>query len=132
MKTDNLRINQLSTEGYEWYLSYLNALDSMDIERYAEFLSEDCVLIMNNSEPLEGKESLLEGLSQYWKFFSGLEHNLLNIYGTDSSFMLEALNHYTRLDGDAVTLRAVALTDRNDEGKVTSVRLFTNTDPLFS
>ena len=131
MKTDNLRINQLSTECYKWYLSYLDALDARDIERYATFLSEDCVLIMNNAEPIEGKEAVLEGLSRYWQFFSNLEHELLNIYGTDSSFMLEAMNHYQRLDGKALSLRAVALTDRNSSGSITSVRLYTENSLLF-
>lgn len=131
LKTNNLRINQLSNEGYEWYLSYLDVLDAMDIERYSTFLYEDCVLIMNNAAPIEGKKAVLEGLSQYWQFFSDLEHDLLNIYGTDSSFMLEAVNHYKRLDGKEVSLRAVALTDRNETGKVTSVRLFTDTSLLY-
>ncbi|MEO1686062.1 MAG: nuclear transport factor 2 family protein [Cyanobacteria bacterium J06631_12] len=119
MKTDNLRINQLSPEGYEWYMNYLNALDAKDIERYGAFLAQDCTLFMNNAEPAAGKEAVLSGLSQYWQSFGDLEHDLLNIYGTDRSFMLEALNHYQRLDGKPVTLRAFALTDRNEKGTVT-------------
>ena len=38
MKTENLRINQLSLEAYEWYLSYLKVLDSKDVEGYVAFL----------------------------------------------------------------------------------------------
>ncbi len=45
--------------------------------------------------------------------------------------MLEALNYYTRLDGEPVKLRTVALTDRNQAGQVASVRLYTDTAPLF-
>lgn len=131
MKTDNLKINQLSAECYEWYLSYLDALDARDIERYEPFLSEECVLIMNNAVPLKGKKAVLNGLSNYWQFFSDLEHDLLNIYGTDSSFMLEAMNHYQRLDGKAFSLRTIALTDRNSSGNVTSVRLHTDNSLLF-
>lgn len=51
------------------------------------------------------------------------------MYGTDSAFVLEALNHYVRLDGRKVTLRAVAFTDRDAAGHVTSVRVYTNTAP---
>jgi hypothetical protein len=36
------------------------------------------------------------------------------------------------LDGRRVTLRAVAFTDRNSEGEVSSVRLYSDTSPLFS
>jgi ketosteroid isomerase-like protein len=120
MKTANLRVNQLSEAGYKWYLEYLDTLDAMDVERYGSFLADECVLLMNNAEPVVGKEAVLGGLSYYWRSFGALEHELLNIYGTDRALMLETLNHYQRLDGKAVTLRAVALTDRNESGKTTS------------
>ena len=35
MKTENLRINQLSPAAYEWYLKYLEKLDTLDIEAYS-------------------------------------------------------------------------------------------------
>ena len=85
----------------------------------------------NNAAPVQGKAAILAGLSQYWQTFGTLEHDLLNIYGTDTAFMLEALNYYTRKDGKPVTLRAVALTDRNSDGLVTSFRFYTDTAPLF-
>ena len=132
MKTQNLRVNQLSPEAYAWYRNYLAALDAKNVERYGSFLADDCALVMNNAEPVQGKDAVLNGLAGYWQSFRRLEHDLLNIYGTDQAFMLEALNHYARLDGRAVTLRAVALTNRDEAGKVTSVRLYSDTSPLFA
>lgn len=131
MKTHNLRINQLSPKAYEWYTKYLEALDSLDIEKYRNYLARDCSVQSNNNPPMEGKQVVIEGLAAYWKTFASLEHDLLNIYGNDSSFVLEALNHYKRIDGQSVTIRAVAFTDRNKEGFVTSVRFYTDTTPLF-
>lgn len=78
-----------------------------------------------------GKQAVLQAPGYYWPTFGSLKHDLLNIYGTDRSFAREALNHYTRKDGELVTLRAVAFTDRDEQGLVTSVRLYTNTAPLF-
>lgn len=132
MKTDRLRINQLSPAGFAWYRSYLEALDAKDLARYGEFLADECVMQMNNDAPVIGKSAVLAMLGPYWQSFGTLEHDLLNIYGGDTSFMLEALNHYTRLDGGAVTLRAVALTDRDATGRVVSFRLYTDTKPLFA
>ncbi len=132
MRTGRLRINQLSPDGYAWYLAYLEALDRKDIEAYGEFLADDVVLQMNNDEPVHGLDHVKEGLSMYWQSFGDLEHDLLNIYGSDSAFCLEALNHYSTLGGEEVTLRAVAMTDRNADGLVTSVRLYTDVSPLFA
>ncbi len=131
MKTDSLRLNSLSQDAYAWYLSYLTALDAKDVAGYGAFLAENCVMRFNNASAVEGKAAVLDGLGQYWQTFGTLEHDLLNIYGTDAAFALEALNHYTRLDGGPVTLRAVAFTDRDAQGLVTSFRLYTDTAPLF-
>lgn len=132
MKTDSLRVNQLSPAGYAWYREYLAALDAKDLDRYGAYLADDCVMHFNNRPPVEGKPAVLAALGEYWQSFGTLEHDLLNLYGTDAAFMLEALNHYTRSDGKPVTLRAVALTDRGPDGRVASFRLYTDTGPLFA
>lgn len=131
MKTDALRTNALSEPAYAWYLEYLTALDAKDLDAYAAFLADDVTLVMNNADPVEGKDAVVAGLGQYWQTFGTLEHELLNLYGEDHAFVLEALNHYTTADGRAVTLRAVAFTDRDADGAVTSVRLFSDTGPLY-
>ncbi|MFN6526709.1 nuclear transport factor 2 family protein [Nostoc sp. ChiSLP03a] len=132
MKTDRLTINQLSPKTYEWYLTYLQAIDTKNIEVYGTFLADDCVMQSNNNPPIQGKAAILQSLSEYWITFDTLTHDLLNIYGTESSFVLEALNHYKRNDQKVITVRAVAITDRHETGLVTSVRLYTDTTPLYT
>jgi ketosteroid isomerase-like protein len=132
MKTDQLRINQLSKDTYKWYLSYLEAIDTGDIEAYSHFLAEDCVMQSNNNPFVKGKSEIAKFLTDYWQTFASLEHDLLNIYGSDQYFVLEALNHYKRNDGKIVTTKAVAFTDRNESGLVASVRFYTDITELFT
>lgn len=132
MRTDRLRINQLSPKTYDWYLAYLQAIDTKNVEVYGNFLADDCVMQSNNDPSVQGKTAILQGLSYYWTTFDRLTHDLLNIYGTDLAFVLEALNHYKRNDGKVVIVPAVAFTDRNKAGLVTSFRLYTDTTPLFA
>ncbi|MBD2100956.1 nuclear transport factor 2 family protein [Leptolyngbya sp. FACHB-261] len=132
MKTDSLRINQLSKPAYERYLRYLQALDSLDIEAYTKFLADDCEVRSNNNFPMQGKEAIMQELGAYWQSFKKLEHDLLNIYGTDQNYVLEAVNHYTLLDGKKVSIPAVAFTDLNEDGLVKSVRFYTDTTPVFA
>ena len=131
MITQHLRTQQLTQAAYDQYLRYLAAMDDRNITAYAAFLSEDCTLQMNNQEPVTGKPAIVAMLAPYWKSFAGIEHDLLNIYGTDSNYVLEALNHYVGLDGRRVTVRAVAFTDLDAAGRVSSVRLYTDVSPLF-
>ena len=132
MRTDNLRTNELPDADFTWYLAYLRALDAKDIDAYGTFLAPDVELVMNNADPVAGREAVTSGLAEYWQSFGDLEHDLLTILGSRRAFVLEALNHYTTLDGRQVTLRAVAFTDGDDEGLVSSVRLFSDTSPLFA
>ncbi|HZG45983.1 MAG TPA: nuclear transport factor 2 family protein [Allosphingosinicella sp.] len=132
MKTHQLTRNDLSEEGFGWYRSYLTSLDAKDLEAYGAFLAEDCVIFMNNDGPIAGKQAILGMLGPYWQSFGALEHDLLTILGDDRHFMLEALNHYGRLDGSRVTLRAVAITERGEDGLVKSARIYSDASPLFA
>jgi hypothetical protein len=81
---------------------------------------------------MAGKEIVLKGLGYYWQSFESVEHDLVNIYGTDKTYVLEALNHYQRKDGKKITIKAVAFTDINNAGLVTSVRIYQDVSPVFA
>jgi ketosteroid isomerase-like protein len=132
MKTNELKVNQLSSRAYEWYLTYLNAMDNLDIDAYAAFLAEDCEMQFGNNPVVKGKKDVVEGLKAFWAMIDGDEHNLQNIFGDDRNFVLEAFNTFKRKDGKTVTIPAVAITERNAEELVTSVRLFMDIAPIFA
>jgi len=132
MQTSNLRINQLSDGQYAKYLEYLTAMDKRDVTAYGKFLVGDVEIQFNNDKPIIGKDVALKGLGQYWQSFAQIEHDLTNIYGTDKNYVLEALNHYVRLDGRKVTVKAVAFTDIGEDGLVTSVRIYHDVSPVFA
>jgi ketosteroid isomerase-like protein len=129
MKTDELKVNQLSASAYEWYLTYLNAMDKLDINAYATFLAEDCEMQFGNNPLVKGKKKIVESLTAFW---STIEHNLQNIYGDDRNFVLEAFNTFECKDNKSVTVPAVAITEKNNEGLVISIRLFMDISPLFA
>jgi ketosteroid isomerase-like protein len=136
MNLDKLRINQLSDSGWSWYQDYLKALDAYDIDRYADFLAEKVSIQFNNDPPMVGRDVARNGLAQFWGAISDmgfrLLHEPLNIYGDDTAFVLEALNHYDRAGQARITVRAAAFTDRGEDGKVRSVRLYQDVSTLFS
>lgn len=131
MKTQNLRMNQLSAAAYNKYLEYLTAIDNKDVNTYGTFLADNITVQFNNDPPISGKDMVLQGLGQYWQSFRSIEHDLVNIYGTDQSYVLEALNHYVRHDGKNATVHAVAFTDLDHRGMVTRVRIYQDVSPVF-
>jgi hypothetical protein len=132
IRNDKLRINQLSEKTFQWYLGYLNAIDKRDIESYANYLSDDCSMQINNDLPVSGKDQIIKHLASLWTLYKEDTHDLLNIYGTDSSFSAEIINHFILEDGKEIPINAVAYVDRNEDGLLTSVRLYADFSPLFS
>lgn len=132
MVTQNLRVNQLSKPAYERMLAYWHALDAKDLGAYGSYLADDVTVQFNNEAPMKGKENVLQGLGYYWQTFGRLEHDLLNIYGTDRSFVLEAKNYYQRKDGGQATVNAAAFTDINEQGLISAVRIYQDASPVFS
>ena len=112
MKTNELKVNQLSPKAYEWYLAYLNAMDKLDLDAYAGYLAEDCELQFGNNSIVKGKNNVVEALRAFWATIDGDEHNLQNIFGDDNNFVLEAFNTFKLKDGKTVTVPAVAITEK--------------------
>ncbi len=131
-RSDKLRINQLSEKAFQWYLGYLNTIDNRDIKSYTSYLSDDCTLQINNNPPVNGKDQITKQLTSLWTSFNRNGHELLNIYGIDSAFSSEIVNHFTLSDGKEITVNAVGYLDRNEQGLLTSVRLYADFSPLIS
>lgn len=132
----SLRINQLGDDAWAAYSRYLEVLDRYDIDEFATFLADDVSVSFNNEEPMTGKQNAVQGLGGFWQSIQdmgySLTHEPMNIYGDDNHFVLEALNHYDRDTGPRVTIRAVAFTDRDADGKVTSIRVYQDLAPLYA
>ncbi|MEM9655013.1 MAG: nuclear transport factor 2 family protein [Actinomycetota bacterium] len=136
MELENLRTNQLSDAGWTAYRRYLTVLDDYDIDGFAAFLSDDISVQFNNDDPMTGKDTVVAGLGGFWASIRdmgySLVHEPINIYGTDERYVLEALNHYDHADRDRITVRAVAFTDKNPDGAVTSIRIYQDLSPLYA
>lgn len=126
---EHVRTNELSDDATAWLRQVLTALDDKDVDAYTAFMGTDVEVIFNNGEmAMSGRDAVRQGLSEFWQSFGTLRHDELNIDGEDRRFVHEALNYYTTLDGREVTIRAVAWIDRDDDGRITSLRIYNDSD----
>lgn len=132
MQTKAVKTNQLSTAAYEWLQQKYSSVDSTNLEGYASFLADDCVLQFGNNPLEHGKEAILTGISHFWSSIKGLDHSFQNIFGSDHAFAAEANIDYMRLDGRVVTIPCVTVIERNDAGLATSIRIFIDVAPIFA
>jgi len=127
----SLRACSLSSAGLDWYQRITRTAEVGDYEAFAAMLHEDCVYQVNTYLPFYGRNTVVMALQRYRETFEQVEHELLNIHGTDNHFAVEALNHYVRKDGAPVTIPAVVFFDRDEaSGGLLSGRLYLDLAPL--
>lgn len=127
----SLRTNQLTTPAFDWFRTYLDAVEMCDVDQYQPFITEDSTFQWNNDMPVYGQRAVSASYRRYLRGFASVKHDLLNIYGADENFMAEMLWHYTRHDGSRFTTSAAAFIDRNRQGLITSIRIFVQADDAF-
>lgn len=126
MNLNSIQTNHLSMVAYNWYISFLAAIENRNSQRVAANTSDQCVLSINTNDVLSTRERVVAELEVFWLGFENLEHELLNILGNDYSFCAEVLVHYQQGETNAEPLKTVTFFDRNELGQITSLRLIGN------
>ena len=132
MKTHRLKQQMISADAFQWLQNKYLAVDSRNHNEYAKYLSDDCALQFGNNPLAVGENALLQGIDNFWDSIHGLNHNFINVLGTDNCLVLEAVIDYTRVDNKVVQTPCVTIIERNDEGLAKSIRIFIDTTPVYN
>ncbi len=132
----SVKSQNLPKEPTQWLTQLLYALDQKDVNQYCSFMVPEVTITFNNGDQgkpdLVGIDAARAGLAAFWQSFESIQHEELCLSGTANTIIHEALNHYKTLDGRDVTLRAVAVIERNGDGLITSLRVYSDQSPLYA
>jgi limonene-1,2-epoxide hydrolase len=106
-------------------------IDSMDPERFAAHLAEDVTMRFGNAEPIHGREAVRDAWASFCQDLSGVEHELVEQWATDSATIVEARVTYTRTDDSQVTVPVVTIY-RERAGEINDYRIYIDLAPLFA
>jgi hypothetical protein len=124
MRLDTLQVRQVSDAALDWYADIVTKVEARDLS-FAPVMRDDCIMQVNDRLPLYGKTAIMSSMDRYYETFGALDHDLLNIYGDDRNFVVELLFHFTPRSGDGrVTMPGSAIYDRDDQGRLASVRVY--------
>jgi hypothetical protein len=132
MTTENLKNQTISTETFSWLQNKYKAVDSRNHSEYAKYLADDCVLQFGNNPLSVGKDALLQGIDNFWVSIHGLNHNFINVLGTDNHLVLEAIIDYTKTDDKVLQTPCVTIIERNSGGFAVSIRIFVDITPVYA
>lgn len=131
MTTDKIKFSQVPDETLAWLMAKYKAVDSMNRDAYAAFLSADCQLNFGNNPTAQGREEVLSGIQQFWGAIGGLNHNFIHVFGNRDHFAAEAVIDYTRKDGKVVRIPCVTTIHRNTEGQAKTISIYIDITPIF-
>jgi ketosteroid isomerase-like protein len=78
--------------------------DAKDVSALAAFMTDDVRLRLGNAEPVQGKSAFVEAVSAFVASVAGFRHEVLNVWSDGDAVIAEFDVHYTRLDGNEVTV----------------------------
>ena len=79
-------------------------LDSQDVDKVLEYLTEDCLFTAGNSESIQGKKDIKSTLNSFFDSVKSTRHRLSDIFESDNSLVHRGDVTYTRLDNTKLTV----------------------------
>jgi ketosteroid isomerase-like protein len=79
-------------------------IDSFDVERFVQHLTDDVTFRFGNAEPIRGKDAVREGVLGFWSTIDGLTHHLIKVIESGDTMVAKIDVEYVRKDGKHVTV----------------------------
>ncbi len=115
----------------DWVRAYYAAVDSMNMERYLAYHTDDVRFRFGSTPTTTGKEPVKEGLNHLWGALESMHHEMTGVWQVDNVAIVEADITYTRKDGKAVVLPCVTVL-RTEGELINDVRINMDLSPLFA
>lgn len=107
------------------------AFDAKDVSALAAFMTDDVRLRLGNAEPVQGKSAFVGAVNAFLASVAGFRHEVLNVWSDGDALIAEFDVHYTRLDGDEVTVPCCNVFRLRD-ALVAEYRSYIDATPVYS
>ena len=110
------------------------ATDSGDLDAVTSYLHDDVIIVLSNREPIHGAAAYAELYGQVAGMLAGLRHEIHEIWSASedtSVWIVRTTVHYTRVDGDTVSLPCCNVL-RFADGRISDYRVFMDMTPVFA
>lgn len=84
--------------------SVFAAVDSMDGERLATFLTPDAAFTFGNNETVAGGAAIAGYVNGFFSTIAGLSHKIVDVWQQENTLITRLAIDYTRKDGKVVHL----------------------------
>ncbi|MBM4256559.1 MAG: nuclear transport factor 2 family protein [Deltaproteobacteria bacterium] len=82
-----------------WVPTLFRALDAFDANTFASFLTDDAIFVFGNAEPLKGKQTIRDGVAQFFASIKAIRHDLVESWTVPDAIICRGIVTYTRHSG---------------------------------
>ena len=107
------------------------AFDAQDVPTLAAFMTDDVALRLGNAETIDGKAGLVDAVNAFLSSIAGVRHEFLSAYSDGDTAIVEFDVHYTRHDGNQVTLPCCNVFRLRD-GLIAEYRSYMDATPVYA
>jgi ketosteroid isomerase-like protein len=105
--------------------------DAQDVSGLAEFVTDDVEVRLGNADTINDKTAFVDAVKAFLASIAGVRHEILNVYRDGDAAIVEFDVHYTRHDGDVVTLPCCNVFRLRD-GLIAEYRSYIDATPVYA
>jgi ketosteroid isomerase-like protein len=106
------------------------AFDAKEVSALADMVTDDVSLRLGNAPMVQGKPAFVAAVNGFLGSVAGFQHEFLNLLRAGHTVIAEFDVHYTRLDGNKVTLPCCNVFKLR-EGLVSEYRSYMDATPVY-
>jgi ketosteroid isomerase-like protein len=107
------------------------SFDARDVPTFAAFMSDDVRLRLGNTPTTQGKAAFVEAVEAFAGSVAGARHEILNVFVDEDTVTVEFDVHYTRHDGQVVTIPCCNVLRLRD-GQIAEYRSYVDATPVYA
>jgi ketosteroid isomerase-like protein len=105
--------------------------DVQDVATLAEFMTDDVQLRLGNADMIQGKTAFVDAVNAFLASIAGVRHEILTVYSDGDAAIIEFDVHYTRRDGNVVTIPCCNVFRLRD-GLIAEYRSYIDATPVYA
>jgi ketosteroid isomerase-like protein len=105
--------------------------DVQDVATLAEFMTDDVQLRLGNADTIQGKTAFVDAVNAFLASIAGVRHEILTVYSDGDAAIIEFDVHYTRRDGNVVTIPCCNVFRLRD-GLIAEYRSYIDATPVYA
>ena len=111
--------------------SIFAAFDAKDVSKLAGFMTDDVRLRVGNAEMIQGKTAFVDAVNAFLASVAGVRHEIVNVFRDSDAAIVEFDVHYTRHDGNVVTIPCCNVFRLRD-GLIAEYRSYIDATPVYA